>query len=171
MRILSIDAQNLYMASKQWATPLDYEALFAYFTKEKWFDRIDLYMWYIHTMKDFYHILRTIWYTLQFKTIYINSVWETKANVDIDIAIQSLTDHRDGLITSRSLLSWDSDYISLINYFKKHWLFLNLYVPAVKFCSRQLRQSAGVHFIDLEALYIQVILSKKKTLSSDTEST
>lgn len=170
MRILSIDAQNLYMASKNWIHPLDYEAIFWYFKKEKWFDRIDLYMWYIHHMRDFYYYLRSIWYNLQFKTIYRNKAWETKANVDIDIAIQTVSDHRDGIITDRSIISWDSDYISLIQYFKKHELFRNLYIPAMQFCSKQLRKSAWVQLVDFEDLYYHVILMKKKTLSSETES-
>jgi hypothetical protein len=42
MLILSIDAQNLYMASKNWSQPLDYEAIFWYFKKYNLF--LNLYV-------------------------------------------------------------------------------------------------------------------------------
>lgn len=121
MKVIYIDAQNLHLGTKEFGWILDYEKFYRYLKKKFWDDIIvKIFFGYIQKFEWLYTMLKSIGYTLVYKTTSIKSDGSLKGNVDIDIAIEAISDRFTNWLQFAVVVSSDCDFISLFEYFQKH---------------------------------------------------
>ena len=149
MKIVYIDAQNVYMAIKQSGWLIDWKKFYLYLIEKHKVDVIYYTVWYVSTFNPLYKSLIDIWYVMLFKKTIILPDGTIKWNVDIDIAIRAVLEMKDSVIEKGYIVTNDGDYNTLVSTMKSYGVFWELLLPNIKTASRLLKKEC-VRMIDLQ---------------------
>lgn len=136
MKIVYIDAQNIHKWVQEYWRIIDWYKFFVYLREKYKADKVKIFFGYRPEYIKLYEFLQKTWYEKIFKKITVLPNGDIKWNVDIDIAIHSINDYRDGVMSSMILVSSDWDYNSLVEYFHKKWIFEKLIITSFQKTSK-----------------------------------
>ena len=160
-KIVYIDSQNIHASTQELWWIVDWGKFHIYMQQKYNIDECKIFFWYIQKYDTFYEKLRNIGYTVIFKKVLILPNWETKWNVDIDIAIHAILDIFENNLWAWFLVTWDWDYNTLVDTLKQKQLLGKVIIPNKEKSSKLLRRSAGAHILTLEQ--IKYFLEKQKS--------
>ena len=140
MKIVYIDAQNVYVTIKRAWREIDWARFFIYLQNKFQVDIVYYTVWYVPRYKHIYQILIDIWYTMLFKKTLILPDWTIKGNVDIDIAIRSILELKDRIVSTAYLVTNDGGYNTLIMTLQNYNVWWCLLTPDWYIASRLLKR-------------------------------
>lgn len=140
MNRVYIDVQNTHKATQKLWWLIDWKKFFIYLKDKCKADTIYYAVWYIPKNQWWYDTLSAIWYTMLHKETIRLPSWETKWNVDIDIAIKALIDLYEWWLTKIYLITNDGDYNTLIKVCQQKWIRGKLFTPDIHTASTLLKR-------------------------------
>lgn len=152
MKIMYIDAQNIHKSTQDVWRIIDWWTFLSYSKQKFDLDKIKIFFGYVAKYETFYKQLQLLWYEVIFKETMILPNGEIKGNVDIDIAIHSILDLVEGWLIKAYLVTWDWDYNTLVDLFRKRDVLWRVLIPHRDKASKLLKRSAWPHVQVLEDL-------------------
>ena len=159
-----IDWQNLHLwtTSENWK--IDFKR-FRIYLKEKYLvEEVYLFLWFLdESEQKLYTKLQKSWYILEFREHNSNMKWKKKWNVDVDIVFEimrRLKDEKD--FDNIVIVSWDGDYIKLVNYLIEQNILKKILFPNWKYSSLYKRNIFRKLWINLSSLDIKKKIEYKK---------
>lgn len=162
MKIVYIDAQNVHRCVQDAWWLIDRSKFYSYIKEKCSPDVIYYAVWYIKTNQAFYDQLQEIWFTMLYKETIILPNWKVKWNVDIDIAIRTVSDVYEAWLQVAHFVTNDWDYNTLIQYCKDRELLWYMIFPYASHASRLLTKYTH-RIIDMQR--IRHIVEKQKDLA------
>jgi hypothetical protein len=120
---------------------------------------VKIFFWFVKQYAGFYKRLENIWFIVLFKETMCLPNGEIKGNVDVDIAIESLLDLCERWLIKAYLVTWDGDYNTLVDLFRKRDVLWRVMIPQKRKASKLLKKSAWSSIQTLEDL--RFFLEKK----------
>lgn len=169
MKIVYIDCQNTHMWVKDLGREIDRKKFFVYLKDKLHVDQVKLFVGYVSWNEQFYDMLTRVWYIIVHKVTWSYIAKEKidnkrvkktsiKWNVDSELILESARDYYEWWLTKWYLVSWDWDFVVLINFWKEKWIFGKLFTPNPTKTSILLKQSAWNDLISLK--YLQAKISR-----------
>ncbi len=135
--IAFIDGQNLHLGTKSEWRSIDFKRFRIYLDKKYQVKEVYLFLWFLdENEQKLYSNLQKSGYILMFREHNSHMLWKKKWNVDVDLVFElmrKLKDEKD--FDQIVLVSWDGDYIKLVNYLIKHDLLKKILFPNNKYSS------------------------------------
>lgn len=135
--IAFIDAQNLHLWTNSENWKIDFKK-FRIYLKDK-FNITEAYffLWFLdETQQDLYKKVQKAWFIIEFREHSSHLKWKKKWNVDVDIVFEimkRIIEEKD--FDKIVLVTWDWDYIKLINYLIWKNLLKKILFPNNKYSS------------------------------------
>jgi len=148
--IAFIDWQNLHLWTSTENWKIDFKRFRVYLKEKFGVNEVYLFLWFLdETEEKLYTRLQKSWYILIFREHNSNMKWTKKWNVDVDIVFEvmrRLKDEKD--FDKIVLISWDWDYIKLVNYLIENDNLKKILFPN-KFFSSLYRKIQPKYWINL----------------------
>lgn len=162
--IAFIDWQNLHLWTSVENWKVDYVKFRHYLNKKYLVNEVYLFLWFLdENEQKLYTRLQKSWFILIFREHNSNMKWKKKWNVDVDIVFEvmrRLKDEKD--FDKIVLVSWDWDYIKLVNYLIENDNLKKILFPNNKYSSlyknqifRNLSVNLSLHDIRKKIEYIK----------------
>lgn len=135
--IAFIDWQNLHLwtSSKNWK--VDFKRFRIYLKDKFKVSEVYIFLWFLdETEQKLYTRLQKSGYILIFREHNSHMLWKKKWNVDVDIVFEvmrRLKDEKD--FDKIVIVSWDGDYIKMVNYLIENDLLKKILFPNDKYSS------------------------------------
>ncbi len=135
--IAFIDAQNLHLwtASENWK--IDFKKFRIYLRDKFNIDEAYFFLWFLdENQQKLYTNVQKTWFIVEFREHTSHMKWKKKWNVDVDIVFEvmkRIIEEKD--FDKILLVTWDGDYIKLINYLIEKELLKKLLFPNSKYSS------------------------------------
>jgi len=116
--IAFIDWQNLHLwtSSEEWK--IDFKKFRIYLKDKFKVEEAYIFLWFINDeYQKMYRKIQRAWFVLEFREHNTNMLWKKKWNVDVDIVFEvmyRLLEEDD--FWKIVLVTWDWDYIKMVNY-------------------------------------------------------
>lgn len=135
--IAFIDAQNLHLWTNSENWKIDFKR-FRIYLKDKFnINEAYFFLWFLdENQQKFYTNVQKAWYILVFREHTSHMKWKKKWNVDVDIVFEimrKLKDEKD--FDKIVLITWDGDYIKLVNYLIEKNYLKKILFPNNKYSS------------------------------------
>jgi len=149
--IAFIDAQNLHLwtASENWK--IDFKKFRIYLRDKFNIDEAYFFLWFLdENQQKLYTNVQKTWFIVEFREHTSHMKWKKKWNVDVDIVFEvmkRIIEEKD--FDKILLVTWDGDYIKLINYLIEKELLKKLLFPNSKYSSlyKKIKDNYWVNFI------------------------
>lgn len=135
--IAFIDWQNLHLwtTSEDWK--IDFKRFRIYLEKKYNIEKAYYFLWFLdENQQEMYRKIQESWFIIEFREHTSHMKWKKKWNVDVDIVFEimkRLIDKKD--FNKIVLISWDWDYIKLVNYLILNNLLKKIIFPNKSFSS------------------------------------
>lgn len=136
-----IDAQNMYMGTRDDGWSVDVFRLRIYLRDKYHIDKAFWFAGYIKKYENFYTLLRKAGFEIIFKEISQDKDGSPKGNVDVDLTLHTvdLLPEYDNAV----LITSDGDFASLVKYLSSKKKFKIVLSPNIKKTSFLLRKACG----------------------------
>lgn len=165
--IAFIDGQNLHLWLQSESRDIDLKK-FRIFLKDK-FDIQEAYYFLGFVSEDqqeLYNSLQRAGFIVSFREHSSALKWKKKGNVDVDIVFEIMKKIIEKDVFDKIVLvSWDGDYIKLVEYLIKKNLFKKIIFPN-KNHSSLYKKIRNTHYYYLENAKQRIIYSKKEKRGS-----
>lgn len=147
-----IDSNNLNLGIKSLGWNLDYKK-FRVYLKDKYNVSVAyMFIGYSPTNQDLYSSLQKAGFVLIFKPTIPDKDGNLKGNIDADLVLQAMIDHKDNNFNKAVIISSDGDFYSLVKYLYEHNKISVVMSPYVKTCSVLLKKSAKEKIVFMDNL-------------------
>ena len=135
--IAFIDWQNLHLWLKKEWRDLDHKRFRRYLSDKFQIQTAYYFLWYVNDeYQNLYESLQKAWFIVYFREHSASLAWKKKWNVDTDIVFETMkTVIEDKDFDKIVLVSGDGDYIKMVKYLIKKWIFKNILFPNNKYSS------------------------------------
>ena len=132
-----VDGQNLHLGTKQERWHIDFNKFRIYLRDKFKVDEAYYCLWFIsEEEQDLYNKLQKAGFIVVFREHSSNLKGKKKGNVDVDIVFEIMRKIADHELTDKIVLvSWDGDYIKMINYLIKKDKLEKILFPNSKYSS------------------------------------
>ena len=161
--IAFIDAQNLHLWTKSENWKIDFKRLRIYLKDKFRVEEAYLFLWFIDdSYQDMYRKIQKAGFILEFRDHNSNMKWKKKWNVDVDIVFQIMhrlleEDDFDKIV----LITWDGDYIKLVNYLIEKQKLKKILFPNNQFSSLY-KKIKNFYSMNLSEKRVKMMLEHKK---------
>ncbi len=135
--IAFIDWQNLHLGTSAENWKIDYKKFRIYLKDKFQIEEAYYFIWFIsEEEQDLYSKLQKAWFIVVFREHSSELKWKKKWNVDVDIVFEimkKIIEEPD--FDKIVLVTWDWDYIKLVNYLIQKWLLAKILFPGRKYSS------------------------------------
>lgn len=135
--IAFIDAQNLHLGTTSEKWKIDFFKFRIYLEKKYNIVEAYFFLWFLdEDQQEMYRKIQKAWFIIEFREHTSHMKWKKKWNVDVDIVFEvmkRLIEEKD--FDKIVLISWDWDYIKLVNYMIWNELLKKLIFPNKQFSS------------------------------------
>jgi len=131
-----IDWQNLHLwtSSENWK--IDFKKFRVYLRDKFQVEEAYYFIWFIsEEEQDLYSKLQKAWFIVVFREHSSELKWKKKWNVDVDIVFEIMKRIIDKDFDKIILVTWDWDYIKLVNYLIQKDLLKRILFPSRKYSS------------------------------------
>lgn len=131
-----IDWQNLHLwtSSENWK--IDFKKFRVYLRDKFQVEEAYYFIWFIsEEEQDLYSKLQKAWFIVVFREHSSELKWKKKWNVDVDIVFEIMKRIIDKDFDKIVLVTWDGDYIKLVNFLIQKDLLKRILFPSRKYSS------------------------------------
>ena len=147
-----IDGNNLNLGIKDLGWKLNFKK-FRIYLREKYNVSVAyIFIGYVPTNQDLYSSLQKAGFVLMFKPTLPDKDGRVKGNVDADLVLQAMIDHKDNNFDRAIIITSDGDFYSLVKYLYEQQKLLLVISPYKKTCSALLKKSAKEKIIFMDNL-------------------
>jgi len=161
--IAFVDWQNLHLWTAFLKWKIDFKRFRVYLKEKFLVNEVYLFLWFLdETEQKLYTKLQKSWFILIFREHNSNMKWKKKWNVDVDIVFEimrKLKDEKD--FDKIVLVSWDGDYIKIVNYLIENEFLKKILFPNNLFSSLY-RKIQPKYWINLSLIDIRKKIEYKK---------
>jgi len=135
--IAYIDWQNLHLGTSSEKWKIDFNKFRVYLKDKFKVEEAYYFLWFLsEEEQDLYTKIQKAWFILVFREHSSELKWKKKWNVDVDIVFEVMK----RIISEKDfdkivLVSWDGDYIKLVNFLIQKELLEKILFPGRKYSS------------------------------------
>lgn len=135
--IAFIDAQNLHLWTHSEKWKIDFTKFRTYLKDKYHINEAYFFLWFLdENQQELYKNVQKAWFIVEFREHSSHLKWKKKWNVDVDIVFEvmkRILEEKD--FDKIVLVTWDWDYIKLINYLIEKQLLKKILFPNNRYSS------------------------------------
>lgn len=162
-----IDGNNLNLGIKNLGWKLDFKRFRVYLREKYNISIVYIFIGYVPTNQDLYSSLQKAGFVMMFKPTLPDKDGKVKGNIDADLVLRVMIDHKDNHFDKAIIITSDGDFYSLVKYLYKQRKLLFVISPYIKTCSALLKKSAREKIIFMDNLKKKLEYKNEKAPPKD----
>lgn len=156
-----IDGANLQKSLPE----IDYKKFQEYLKSKHKVDQIYIFLGKLKSKENFYKSLKKYGYKIIFKEAIRGKDGKTKANIDVELALEATKNFYEDKPKQAILVSGDGDFSSLIDFWKEKRVKAKILAPDEKSCSYLLKKrNIWITYLKQPKIYKQITKQRKTSL-------